>query len=85
MELKLDLNADARNSFNETIRLEPGSAEGWVGLLIVTRALGEEYAQESDRAHERVRGYADSGELNDELVRLLEEYGVENWASVDVP
>ncbi len=85
VELKLDLLADARNSFNETIRLEPESAEGWVGLLIVTREMGEDFIQESETAYERVRRFSESRELNDELLGLLEEYGIENLASAQAP
>lgn len=80
VELKLDLLSDARNSFNETIRLSPESAEGWVGLLIVTRKLGDEYAQESERAYERVRSIAESDGLGDELIRLLQEHGIQDWS-----
>lgn len=76
VELELGELRDAYNSFKTSIRLNAVNPEGWVGLTIVTRALGDEFADESEDALQRVRGYAESSQLDDELIDLLRTHQV---------
>jgi tetratricopeptide (TPR) repeat protein len=85
VELELGRLEDALASFQTSTRLDADNPEGWVGVLIASRGLGDARLDLAEVALERVRVFLAEGRLNDELMGLLSANGLNEPELRSVP
>ncbi|MFG0244506.1 MAG: tetratricopeptide repeat protein [Phycisphaerales bacterium JB052] len=77
IELELNDLQAAEQAFKTAIQIDRSNAEGWVGLAIAYHQMGDARSTDLSDAVQRIRELAAQAPLEDELVQMLRQYGVD--------